>query len=172
MSAISRMVQRIYAFGAGLSLALVFVIVFVNSARRYASGRSFPWGEELPIYLTIYGVMFGIGLAYLQDRHIRFSILTDALSNRVKSRLFGAVDLVTIAVGMGLAWSGAVFVARRGAVEASGLIGTAKDMAVATGLPWAEWLGLMGTYQASIAFGGIVLALAGAIRFADRLKRP
>ena len=81
MRAISRLTQRIWAFGAGLSIALVFAIIFVNSLRRYTTGHSLAWGEEMPIYLTIYGVMFGIGLAYLQDRHIRFTIITTCCPN-------------------------------------------------------------------------------------------
>ena len=71
MTAVSRIYQRLLASGAGLMMALVFAIIFVNSLRRYTTGKSLSWGEELPIYLAIYGVMFGIGLAYLQDRHIR-----------------------------------------------------------------------------------------------------
>ena len=84
MTAISRISQRILAFGAGLSMALVFGIIFVNSLRRYTTGQSLQWGEELPIYLSIYGVMFGVGLAYLQDTHIRFTVLTDFLSHRAR----------------------------------------------------------------------------------------
>ena len=170
MTAISRISQRILAFGAGLSMALVFGIIFVNSLRRYTTGQSLQWGEELPIYLSIYGVMFGIGLAYLQDSHIRFTVLTDFLSARTRHYLFAAVDVVTIAVGAALAWSGLVFAARRADQEASGLIGTANDLVAATGLEWLVWLGRMGTWQAAICTGGIILAAAALIRFLVRLQ--
>ena len=66
--------------GSGL-----FAIIFIERAvGRYSIGKSLPWGEELPIYLTIYGVMFGsLRLAYMQDRHIRFfTLVTDMLSPR------------------------------------------------------------------------------------------
>lgn len=170
MSAISRLTQRLLAFGAGLAMALVFAIIFVNAVRRYTTGQSMEWGEELPIYLAIYGVMFGTALAYLQDRHIRFSILTDCLPERLRRRIFAAMDAVTVATGLALAWSGVVFASRRPAVEASGLIGTAKDLAAATGAEWLVWLGKMGTWQAAIAAGGAILAIAAAIRLALRLK--
>lgn len=170
MSAIRRFYSRILAIGAGTSMALVFGIIFVNALLRYTTGKSVEWGEELPIYLTIYGVMFGIGLAYLQDTHIRFTILIDLLPARLRERLFAAMDLVTCAVGVALAWSGVVFASRRGAVEASGLIGTAKRLATGTGLDALVWLGRMGTWQAAIAVGGIIVAVAALLRFLHRVQ--
>lgn len=151
-------------------MALVFGIIFVNALRRYAVGKSFEWGEELPIYLTVYGVMFGIGLAYLQDRHIRFTVLTDFLSPQIRHWLFAAVDLVTLVIGAALAWSGGLFAASRGDVDASGLIGAVKDIAEVTGIEWIATLGKMAPWQASIAAGGAILAAAAAIRLAARLR--
>ncbi|MDH3195741.1 MAG: TRAP transporter small permease [Hyphomicrobiales bacterium] len=170
MAVFHRLAHRFFALGAGLSMALVFGIIFVNSLRRYTIGKSLEWGEELPIYLTVYGVMFGVALAYLQDRHIRFTILTDFLSQRARSRLFAAVDLATVAIGVTLAWSGVLFATRRGAVEASGLIGTAKALAQSTGAEWLVHLGRMGTWQSAMVFGGTILAIAAAIRFATRIR--
>ena len=170
MSAIDRFFKGLFALGAGLSLASIFLIIFVNSLRRYTIGESFAWGEELPIYLAIYGVMFGLGLAYLQDRHIRFTILTDFLPEALKARLFALVDLVSVGIGASLFWSGVVFAGRRSQIEASGLIGAAGDLVDATGAEWLIWIGRMGTYQSAIAFGGAVLTLAALVRFATRIR--
>jgi len=170
VAAIHRFASRVFGWGAGLSLALVFATIFFNSLRRYTVGKSLEWGEELPIYLTIYGVMFGIGLAYLDDRHVRFTILLDLLPKQMRRKILGAVDLSTVAIGTLLAWSGFLFAARRGGLEASGLVGTARAMAEATGVEWLVGLGQMGTWQAAICFGGGVLAIAAAIRFIRRLQ--
>jgi TRAP-type C4-dicarboxylate transport system permease small subunit len=170
MPTISRLLQRVFATGAGLSMAFVFGIIFLNSLRRYTTGASLRWGEELPIYLTIYGVMFGIALAYLQDSHIRFTILTDFLPEKMRSRLFAAMDLVTAATGAALIWSGIAFASRRGNVEASGIISTARDLAETTGFESLIWIGRMGTWQSAIAFGGILLTIAALVRFASRLQ--
>jgi TRAP-type C4-dicarboxylate transport system permease small subunit len=170
MARIDRIVQTILAAAAGTMMALVFLIIFVNSVRRYTTGASIPWGEEAPIYLAIYGVMFGMGLAYLQDRHIRFTVLTDLVSQTLRRRLFAAMDLVTAATGAVLLWSGLAFAARRPDRTASGLIGSARDLAEATGIPALEWLGRMGTWQASIAVGGAILLIVALIRFALRLR--
>jgi TRAP-type C4-dicarboxylate transport system permease small subunit len=170
MTAIHRLAQRLLAIGAGLMMALVFAVILVNAVRRYTTGQSLPWGEELPIYLAIYGVMFGIGLAYLQDRHIRFTVLTDMLPRRARDRLFAAMDAAACATGLAITWSGIVFASRRPQVEASGLTGTAKELAAATGVEWLVWLGRMGTWQAAIAVGGAILALAAALRLVQRLR--
>lgn len=87
-------VKRFFAFGVGASMALVFAIIFINPLRRYTIGKSVEWGEEFPIYITIYGVMFGLSLAYMQDRHIRFTILVDILSDKSSKKLFALVDLI------------------------------------------------------------------------------
>lgn len=172
VSAIHSLARRIFGFCAGLSLALVFAIVFVNALRRYTVGKSLEWGEELPIYLSIYGVMFGIGLAYLEDRHVGFTVVTDLLPDRVRRWLFVAVDLATLAIGLLLAWSGFIFAARRGALEASGLIGTAKALAETMAADWLLGLGQMATWQAAMGIGGVVLAIAAAIRLVARLREP
>lgn len=170
MTRIDRIAQTVLAAAAATMMALVFLIIFVNSVRRYTTGASIPWGEEAPVYLAIYGVMFGMGLAYLQDRHIRFTVLTDMLAERLRRRLFAAMDLATAATGAMLLWSGIAFAARRPDRTASGLIGSARDLAEATGLPALEWLGRMGTWQSAIAVGGAILMLAALIRFTLRLR--
>lgn len=170
MQTVNRLAQRFLAFGAGLSMALVFAIIFVNSLRRYTTGESFRWGEELPIYLAIYGVMFGIGLAYLQDSHIRFTLVTDFLSVRVRRLLFAGLDLVMIVIGIVLAWSGLLFATRRGAVDASGIISTAKQLAATTGQEWLVWVGKVGTWQFAIGIGGLIIAIAALLRFLSRIR--
>ena len=173
MTALTRAAKRLFGFGAGLSMALVFLIIFANSLRRYTMGRSVPWGEELPIYLTIYGVMFGLAAAYLADQHIRFTVVTDTLPRRVRHVLFMIADVVTIISGLTLAYAGHVFALRRGNVDSSGLKSTADWLASATGVEWLIWIGKVGPYQYAIAFGGALLAVAGVLKLAERLtQRP
>jgi TRAP-type C4-dicarboxylate transport system permease small subunit len=168
MDRLNTFFRRFFATGAGVSMALVFMIIFVNSLRRYTLGKSVEWGEELPIYIAIYGVMFGFALAYIQDRHIRFTILTDFLSKRRRDILFCGVDLVMIAVGAALAWSGYAFATRRAAVDSSGLIGTAKRLVESTGIEGMIWIGRVSTYQFAIAVGGVFLMIAAFLKFMER----
>ena len=170
MKTVNEFVRRLFALGAGLSMALVFAIIFVNSLRRYTVGQSVSWGEELPIYLTIYGVMFGLALAYLQDRHIRFTVLTDFLSVSVREKLFAAVDLVSFATGVALAFSGHAFAVRRGNLDASGLKSAGNWLAETTGIESLVWVAKVGTWQYAIAIGGALLAVAAALKFFERIS--
>lgn len=169
MSTIHAVVRRIFALGAGTLLAAVFLVIFSNALRRYTLGGSFRWGEELPIYLAIYGTMFGVALAYLQDKHIRFTILTDFLSEPAQNRLFAAMDAITAVLGCLLAWSGVVFVMRGADVVSSGLIAAADLLVDLTGLEWLVWIGRMGSWQAAMSLGGVLLATAAMVRLGNRL---
>lgn len=172
MEPITRHVRKILAFGAGSSMALVFGIIFVNSLRRYTLGKSIAWGEELPIYLTIYGVMFGIAYAYMSDSHIRFSVLTDLVPERIRNGLWVVNDVITILAGLALAAAGHAFALRRGNLDSSGLKSTGDWLAETTGFQALEWIGKVGTWQYAIAIGGIILAIAAFLRLIERLTAP
>jgi TRAP-type C4-dicarboxylate transport system permease small subunit len=172
MDKLNKGARQLFAFGAGSSMTLVFAIIFINALRRYTLGKSIAWGEELPIYLTIYGVMFGIAYAYMNDSHIRFSIISDMLSRRVRHWLFVVSDLLTIGTGVALSFAGHAFAMRRGHIDSSGLKSTAKSLAETTGLPALEWVGKLGTWQYAIAVGGVLLTVAATLKLIQRLSNP
>lgn len=170
METITRSVRNVFAFGAGCSMALVFAIIFVNAVRRYTLGKSIPWGEELPIYLTIYGVMFGIAYAYMTDSHIRFSVVSDLMPARVREWLWISCDAITATAGLALAVAGHAFALRRGGLDSSGLKSTGDWLAESTGFPVLAWIGKVGTWQYAIALGGLILAVAAFLRLLERLQ--
>jgi TRAP-type C4-dicarboxylate transport system permease small subunit len=167
---ISTAFSRLFAGGACLSMFIVFMIVFVNSVRRYTIGKSFEWGEELPVFIAIYGVMFGVAWAYMQDRHIRFTILVGFLPEWITQKLYLLVDFIMIATGGLLTYSGYLFVVKRGGLESSGLINLAKDLRTVTG--WSEmiWVGHLYPYQAAMVVGGVALTVAAVLRMCMRLS--
>lgn len=169
MKTINENVRRFFAFGAGSAMALVFGVIFVNATRRYTVGKSIAWGEELPIYLTIYGVMFGIAYAYLSDSHIRFSVLLDMVPARLRHWLLALTDVITAATGVTLAVAGHAFALRRGHLDSSGLQAAADGLAEFFGLPILEWIGKVGTWQYAIAIGGVLLSIAALLRLIERL---
>lgn len=171
MEQINHRIRHFFAFGAGSSMALVFGIIFINAVRRYSIGKSVAWGEELPIYLTIYGVMFGIAYAYMTDSHMRFAIITDLMPERLRSWLLVLTDIITLFVGGALVAAGRAFAQRRGNLDSSGLKSTADWLAEITGLQALEWIGKIGTWQYAIAFGGVILALAALLRLIERIKK-
>ena len=166
---ISRRFSQLAAGGASLSMTLLFLIVFINSVRRYTIGKSFEWGEELPIYLAIYGVMFGMAWAYIQDRHIRFTLLVRFLSESLTRKLYMVVDLIMVMNGLLLIYSGWMFVIKRGRLESPGIINMAKWLKALTGWDGMIWIGHMYPYQAAMVIGGLLLTIAALLKLILRL---
>ena len=166
---IARRFSQLAAGGASLSMVLLFLIVFVNSVRRYTIGKSFEWGEELPIYLGIYGVMFGMAWAYIQDRHIRFTLLVRFLSESMTRKLYIIVDLIMVLNGLLLVYSGWMFVIKRGRLESPGIINMAKWFKALAGWDGMIWIGHMYPYQAAIVIGGALLTIAALLKLSMRL---
>jgi len=165
----TRLFSRLAAAGASLSMAVLFLIVFINSVRRYTIGKSFEWGEEMPIFIAIYGVMFGIAWAYIQDRHIRFTMLVGFLPESWTRKLYILVDLIMVINGGLLTYSGWMFVIRRGRLEASGIINLAKDLKALTGWDGMIWIGHQYPYQAAMVLGGVMLTIAALLKLLLRL---
>lgn len=166
---LQRLAAGIFALGAGLSMALIFLIIFFNALGRYTLGTSLAWGDQVPIFLGIYGVMFGMALGYLQDRHVRLGMLVDFLSIRLREALFLIVDLVVVVTGAVLAWSGYLFMTSRGGMRISGLSGSMRSLREATGLEVFTMFGTMAPYQFAFVLGGCMLAVAAALKFIERL---
>ncbi|HET8905121.1 MAG TPA: TRAP transporter small permease subunit [Saccharospirillum sp.] len=146
MSATFRLFRRlligINGTGAGLMMLTVFSIVFANAFWRYTAGRSLTWGEDAAIYAMIYGIMFGVALAYLQDRHVRFSILVDLFPASVRHYNLILIDVLVLCVGIGFAISGYEFIDNRGGRTSP-----------STGLPL--WM-----FQFSTLMGGVLLSIS------------
>ena len=160
----TRLYSKFASTGAALSMAVLFLIVLINSLRRYTIGKSFEWGEELPIFVAIYGVMFGMAWAYIQDRHIRFIMLVRFLSESWTRKLYMLVDLIMVVNGVLLTYSGWMFVIKRGRVEASGIINLAKDLKALTGWDSLIWIGHLYPYQAAMLIGGVLLTVAALLK--------
>lgn len=170
LDTISRFFSKVFSLGAGFSIFSVFMIVFINSTRRYTVGKSLEWGEELPVYLAIYGVMFGIAWAYMEDRHVRFTMLVGFLPESMTRKLYLFVDLIMIGTGVLLTYSGYLFMMKRGNVEASGIVNLAKDLNAMTGWEGIMVLGQMYPYYAATVVGGVLLVIAATLRFLQRLN--
>ena len=166
---ISRFFTGFFAGGSSLTMAAVFIIVFVNSIRRYTIGKSFEWGEELPVFLAVYGIMFGAANAYLQDRHIKFTMLVGFLPEKATRYLYMFVDSIMIGTGALLTYSGWLFMLKRGRIESSGMINLAKDLRELTGIDQMMLLGQLYPYQAAMVVGGILLTIAALLRLLLRV---
>ena len=161
--------SKLFAIGAGTSMFGIFLIITINSVRRYTLDKSFEWGEQLPVFLAVYGIMFGIAWAYMHDRHVRFTILVGSIPATMTRKLYLLVDLVMIATGVLLAYSGYLFAEKRGGIDASGMVNLSRDLTAFSGLDSLLIFGQMYPYQLAIAFGGVMLFIAASLRFLYRL---
>lgn len=161
--------SKFFAIGAGASMFSVFIIIFINSTRRYAVGKSFEWGEQLPVFMAIYGVMFGMAWAYMNDQHVKFTILVDFIPKKLANRLYMFVDLIMVGTGVVFTYSGYLFAIKRGGIEASGLINVSRDLKELTGIESFLTLGEMYPYQMSMAIGGVMFTIAAFVRFLNRI---
>lgn len=166
---VTRFFANLFAFGAGLSMLGIFLVIVVNSTRRYSIGKSLEWGEELPVFIAIYGIMFGMAWAYLQDRHVRFTILVDFTPGHWLRWLNLLVDTLMVVIGVTLAWSGYLFAEKRGGIEASGLINSTRSLRELFGWDGLALFGHMYPYQLAIALGGIMIAIAALLRLLNRI---
>ena len=112
-----RLLRMLSAFCMGS----VFMVMLVNSVLRYGIGKSFVWAEEVSIYGAIYGVIFAAALAYIEGTHVRFTAITMLLPRVNQRQILYVTHALTMAVGLGLVWSGVEFVSARGAMISSGL---------------------------------------------------
>ncbi|PCF96402.1 TRAP transporter small permease [Vreelandella nigrificans] len=137
---------------AGLAMILIFLLVAGNAFARYTYGGSISWGEDTAIYLMIYGLMFGMSWAYLQNKHIGFDLIRRLLPPRWLRWQAVVIDLVVLLVGIGLMVSAFEFISARGARTSS-----------STGMPM--WL-----FQTSIFVGGALLSLSALVMSALRFN--
>ncbi len=165
LQTIAKVYTRITAGGASFCMISLFSIIFFNSLRRYTIGKSLEFGEELPVYIAIFGVMFGMAWAYMRDRHIRFTMLVGFLSDQMNRKLVLFVDLVMMVNGVLLTYSGWMFMLKRGRLESSGLINLARDLQKTTGWEALIQIGHMSTYQSAMIMGGMLLTLAALLKF-------
>ena len=93
-----------------LTLAVVFLIVFMNVVGRYGFGSSFAWVEEAARHLMIFGAFCGAGLALREGRLVAITFVPDLLPAPLGSALRWLTVVVMFVFMAAMAWLGAEFV--------------------------------------------------------------
>jgi TRAP-type C4-dicarboxylate transport system permease small subunit len=100
MSAFSRIVRRLAAWGIGLAAATLIasmLLIAYAVVMRYFFNQPPPWVDELVGYLLVAAVMLATADALLQGEHIAVDIVTERLGARGR-RITLLLGLVTVAV--------------------------------------------------------------------------
>ncbi|WP_323039637.1 TRAP transporter small permease [Gemmobacter sp.] len=69
---------------AGLSMAIIVVVMIAQVWARYVMGGSLIWAEELCRYLLVWQTFLVLGLAYSKGEFVSLDFLPNALSDRGK----------------------------------------------------------------------------------------
>ncbi len=67
-----------------LTMAVMVLIMFVQSTSRYVTGTSFSWGSELAQYLHIWQIWIGASLAVRVQAHVRVDVFINLLPPKMR----------------------------------------------------------------------------------------
>jgi len=70
-----------------MTMAVMVLIMFVQSTSRYVTGNSFSWGSELAQYLHIWQIWIGASLAVRMQAHVRVDVFINLLPLKMRRYL-------------------------------------------------------------------------------------
>ncbi len=130
---------------SALSMMCLFLLVALNAFWRYLGGGSLTWGQDVAIYLMIFGLMVALSWAYLQDRHVNFNLLNNLVPANWRQAQAILIDLTVCATGIGLLISSWYFMNSRG-----GLISSSTQLPM--------WI-----FQLSVPIGSALVSVAALV---------
>lgn len=90
-------VRKIFSVLGGVSLAGVFIIVFVQVIQRYVFQLSMPWASDVIQILFTYSVFLGMAIGIFNKSHLNVDVLVEGFSTKGK-RWFGLLTNVVVIV--------------------------------------------------------------------------
>jgi TRAP-type C4-dicarboxylate transport system permease small subunit len=82
------------------------VISIYEVVMRYGFNRPTSWAHETTLMLVGVGMLWGGAYCMAEDRHIRITLIRDAMSRKVRSVVDIIVATLTLFFCAGLAWAG------------------------------------------------------------------
>ena len=79
-------------------LASMVIIMIYNVICRYIFSDAKPWAEELTLYISIFSIMLGLGIASRSDSHLQVDYLTRLYKPKVRCLM--AARSVTLPITM------------------------------------------------------------------------
>jgi hypothetical protein len=75
----------------GLTMAAIFILVFLNVVLRYGFGTSISWVEEVARFLMIWGAFLGAGLTMREGPFVAIDVFQDCLPETARHRVRTAI---------------------------------------------------------------------------------
>lgn len=127
---------------AGMLVCIVYQVI-----TRYVLGAASSWSEEAAVLLFSWSVLGGFALGVHEGFHVRLTLLTDRLPRGGRIAAERALDAVTAALGVFLAWSAWRFLdITSGSVSAA--IGYPTEILNALGIACGALMALFGLERA------------------------
>lgn len=101
MSKLWKAIQKVTYVIAGVSMAAVVVLIFINVIYRYILKSGIPWCEELTRFMFISTIFFTLNIMVANKAALRVDILDNALHGTAKfvlERIIALLTLVALAV--------------------------------------------------------------------------
>ena len=81
-----------------ISLIFTVCLIFLQVVMRYVFNNSFSWSEELARYVFIWQCWLGTSLAFREKRHIKITIIEDALKSEKAKAWFRQIGHITMII--------------------------------------------------------------------------
>lgn len=101
MSKLWKAIQKVTYAIAGVSMAFVIILIFINVIYRYILKSGIPWCEELTRFMFIATIFFTLNIMVAHKAALRVDILDNALHGTAKfvlERVLSLLTLVALAV--------------------------------------------------------------------------
>lgn len=79
-------------------LSAMVIIMIYQVVMRYIFANAKPWCEELTLYLAIFSIMLGLGVASRSDSHLQVDFLTRLYKPKMKCLMAAIWSFVTIII--------------------------------------------------------------------------
>ena len=97
----------VFMWAAGLSIAVMSLVIPWGVFARYVLGYGSRWPEPIAILLMVAFTFFGAAVAYRAGAHIAVAVLTDRLPAALRRPVARLVDLLMAVVGVFMiVWGG------------------------------------------------------------------
>lgn len=90
------------------SLAVVIILLFADVVARFAFQTSVQWAGEVARFAFVYMIYFGISYAIRERRHLRVTLLVDAVSVGLRRWIMTASEAVFLVYSVAVCWLGIV----------------------------------------------------------------
>lgn len=114
---------------SALCLVVMTALTFANVVSRYVFSASFSFSEEITTYLFVLLSLLGTAIAAKRRAHLGLSIVTDAVSPKVRK------ILLVIGFGISTVFAAAIFYYGILMVKNQIMLGQ-----VTAGMQWPEWI--------------------------------